>query len=60
KTELIKPNRPWRTVEDVETATLDWVHWFNTNRLLESNADLPPIELETSYYRRNPDLAETG
>jgi putative transposase len=59
-TELIKPNRPWRTVEDVEVATLNWVHWFNTNRLLESNADLPPIELESSYYRRNPDLAETG
>jgi putative transposase len=61
KTELIKPNRPWRTAEDVETATLGWVHWFNNTRLLESNADLPPIELEQSYYRRTtPALAEVG
>jgi putative transposase len=60
KTELIKPNRPWRAGDEVETATLDWVHWFNNTRLLEVNGDLPPVELEQSYYRRNPDLAETG
>jgi putative transposase len=61
KTELIKPNRPWRTAEDVEVATLGWVHWFNTTRLLQFNADLPPIELEESYYRRtNPALVEVG
>ena len=60
KTELIKPNRPWRTAEDVESATLGWVHWFNNDRLLEFNADLPPIELEQSYYRRTPALAEVG
>jgi putative transposase len=60
KTELIKPYRPWRTAEHVETATLDWVHWFNNNRLLEVNADLPPTELEQSYHGRKPDLAETG
>jgi putative transposase len=61
KTELIKPNRPWRTAEDVEVATLGWVHWFNNHRLLEFNADLPPIELEQSYYRRtSPTLIEVG
>jgi putative transposase len=60
KTELIKPNRPWRTAEDVEVATLSWVHWFNNTRLLEFNGDLPPIELEQSYYRRKPALAEAG
>jgi putative transposase len=61
KTELIKPNRPWRTAEDVEIATLGWVDWFNKTRLLEFNADLPPIELEQSYYRRTtPALVEVG
>ena len=28
KTELIKPRKPWRTIEDVEVATAEWVHWF--------------------------------
>jgi putative transposase len=60
KTELIRRQGPWRGVEHVEAATAGWVHWFNTSRLLEVNADLPPIELEQSYYRRNPDLAEAG
>jgi hypothetical protein len=46
KTELIKPGGPWRTAEQVEAATLHYVHWFNHHRLLEINGDLPPIELE--------------
>jgi putative transposase len=61
KTELIAPNRPWRTVENVEIATLSWIHWFNTTRLLEFNADLPPVETEQAYYRRaNPALTGVG
>jgi putative transposase len=61
KTELIKPGGPWRITEQVEAATLHYVHWFNHHRLLEINGDLPPIELEQAHYRRhNSDLAETG
>ena len=61
KTELIKPRGPWRTVEEVEAATLHYVHWFNHDRLLEANGDLPPVELEQAYYRlHNSDLAEAG
>ena len=61
KTELIKPGGPWRITEQVEAATLHYVHWFNHHRLLESNGDLPPIELEQAYYRlHNSDLAEAG
>ena len=51
KTELIRRLGPWRTVEHVEAATLDWVDWFNHHRLLEVNGDLPPIELEQAHYR---------
>ncbi|MGH3840514.1 MAG: IS3 family transposase [Pseudonocardiaceae bacterium] len=52
---------PWRTAEQVEAATLHYVHWFNHHRLLETNGDLPPIELEQTYYRlHNSDLAEAG
>lgn len=50
KTELIKPSKPWRTVDDVELATAQWVHWSNHHRLYEYCGDVPPIELETAYY----------
>ncbi len=60
KTELIHPGGPWRNAEHVETETLDYVHWFNTERLMEINGDLPPIELEQAHYRHNTDLAEAG
>ena len=33
KAELISLKGPWRTVEDVELATLGWVHWWNTTRI---------------------------
>jgi putative transposase len=56
KTELIKPRKPWRTIEEVELATAEWVHWFNHHRLYEYCGDIPPAELEAAYYaqRRRP------
>lgn len=50
KTELIYPRGPWKTLEHVEFATLEWVHWFNTQRLLEPIGYLPPAEYERRYY----------
>lgn len=50
KTELIKPGAPWRTVDQVEVATLEWVDWFNHRRLYERCGDMPPVEFETLYY----------
>ncbi len=52
KTELIYgPGQgPWRTVEDVELATLSWVHWHNTERLHSHCNDVPPTEFETAFY----------
>lgn len=50
KTELIKPRGPWRTVEHVEIATLEWVDWFNHRRLYEHCSDVPPAELEAFHY----------
>jgi hypothetical protein len=52
KTELIRPRRPWGTIEEVELATAEWVHWFNLRRLCEYCGDIPPVELETAYYAR--------
>jgi putative transposase len=60
KTELIKPRGPWRTVEQVELATLDYVDWFNCRRLYEACGDIPPAELEAAYYRQNAALTEAG
>jgi transposase InsO family protein len=52
KTELIRPNGPWRSLEEVEFATLEWVDWFNRKRLLSSIGDIPPAEFEELYHAR--------
>jgi putative transposase len=49
KTELIKPRKPWRTIEEVELATAEWVDWFNHRRLHEYCGNIPPVDLETAY-----------
>ena len=50
KTEVIRSRGPWRGIDDVEFATLEWVHWFNTARLLEPIGNIPPAEHEANYY----------
>ena len=52
KTEVIRRRGPWRSLEDVEFATLEWVAWFNTRRLLEPIGHVPPAEHEAAHYRR--------
>ena len=51
KTEVIRRRGPWRGPEDVEFATLEWVHWYNTQRLLEPIGNVAPVEYEMDYYR---------
>jgi transposase InsO family protein len=52
KTEVIRRQGPWRTLESVEFATLTWVDWFNTRRLLEPIGYVPPAEFEAQYYEQ--------
>ncbi len=52
KTDLIRKRGPWKGLEDVELATLEWVWWFNYHRLLEPIGYVPPVEYEEAYYRR--------
>ena len=52
KTEVIRLKGPWRHLEAVEFATLDWVDWFNHRRLLEPIGDVPPAEYEARYYEQ--------
>ncbi len=58
KTEVIRRRGPWRNLEDVEFATLEWVWWFNYHRLLEPIGYVPPVEHEEAYYRRQEAPAE--
>ena len=51
KTEVINRRGPWRTLEVVELATLEWVDWFNHRRLLNPIGYVPPVECEEQYYR---------
>jgi len=57
KAEVIHRRGPWRNVEDVEFATLEWVDWFNNRRLLGPIGDIPPVELEQMYYQQQQSLA---
>ncbi len=62
KTELIRgPEQgPWRGIDDVELATLSWVHWYNTERLHGYLADVPPAEFETAYHAQQADQQLVG
>ena len=58
KAELIHRRSPWKTVEAVELATLEWVTWFNYQRLLEPIGYIPPAEAEERYYLQRAAQAE--
>jgi len=49
KAELITLQGPWRNVDDVELATLGWVHWWNHRRLLAPIGNIPPVEFENHW-----------
>ena len=58
KAELVRgPARPepWKTIEDLELATLGWVHWHNTQRLHGYLGDVPPAEFENAFDAVNGD-----
>ena len=52
KAELINRHGPWRTVDEVELATAEWVHFWNTRRLHGACGDIPPVEFEQAYHSR--------
>ena len=52
KTELVRRRGPWRGLDEVEYATLEWVDWFNHRRLLEPIGHVPPAEFEAAHHRR--------
>jgi len=52
KTEVILQQGPWKSLEEVEFKTLEWVDWFNHRRLLEPIGYVPPVEYEAMYYQQ--------
>ena len=50
KTEVIRRRGPWKNIDAVEYAVLEWVDWFNTRRILEPIGNIPPAEFEKAYY----------
>jgi len=56
KAEVIHRRSSWRTMEEVEWATLKWVNWFNNHRLMEPIGYIPPAEAEERYYANNQQL----
>ena len=52
KTEEIYRRGPWKGLEDVEFATLEWVAWYNGRRLFEPLGYVPPAEFEQAYHDR--------
>ena len=57
KAEVIHRRGPWRSMEHVELATLEWVSWFNTKRLLGPIGNIPPAEAEARYWAEIEDAA---
>jgi putative transposase len=60
KAELIRPHGPWRDRDHVEHDTLEWAHWFNTERPHEANDDLTPRQIEEVHYAARNRLPEAG
>ena len=60
KTELVRRRGPWKGIDEVEYATLEWVDWFNHRRLLEPIGHVPPAEFEAAYQRREDPSRTAG
>jgi len=57
KTEVIRRRGPWRNVDAVEYATLEWVDRHNNRRLPEPIGDMPPAEAEARHYAQQEEPA---
>jgi putative transposase len=60
KTELIRRRGPWRSIDDLELATLEWVDWYNHRRLHSACDNRPPAEYEATFDLSVPTPTLTG
>ena len=59
KCECVRVGSPFNphglaTLSDIETATAEWVHWFNNHRLMHRLSRRPPAEAEADHYAQQP------
>jgi putative transposase len=52
KAEVIRNRGPWRSLEQVELATAEWVDWWNQRRLHSALSNMPPAEFEALYHHQ--------
>jgi transposase InsO family protein len=60
KAELVRLRGPWKGLDEVEYATLEWVDWFNHRRLLAPVGYVPPAEFEADYHQREDPSRTAG
>ena len=60
KTELVRKKGPWKTIEALEWETLNWVPWFNQQRLLGPIGHIPPAVFEAPYERGQQESSEVA
>ena len=60
KTELVRNKGPWRGLDDLELATLEWVDWFNHRRIFHDLGRIPPAEYEDLHYRQQHPAQQSG
>lgn len=60
RTELTRKRGPWKNLDHVEYATLEWVDWFNHRWLFETIGHIPLAEFEDMFYRGEVPADETG
>ncbi len=60
KAELIKTRGPWRSLERLEYAIFEYIDWWNHRRLHSEIGMIPPVEAESTYYRRSRPLETAG
>ncbi len=54
--EMVHRLGPWKSIEMLELETLNWVTWFNQNRLLEPIGNIPPVEFEAQCQHSQHDI----
>ena len=60
KAELVRKKGPWKTIEALEWETLNWVPWFNQQRLLGPIGHIPPAVFEALYERGQQESSEVA
>jgi transposase InsO family protein len=60
KTEIIRRRDPWKTIDEVECATLQWVDWFNNRRIPEPIGNIPLAEFELRYCQQFGEASEAA